>query len=133
MFYDAYFMVNGVDLSNRVESIEVPQEVEMLIATCMGDETEVNEPGLLKWSIDVTFRQDYAADKVDATLEPLLGAVAFPIIFKPAGATTGVTNPKLTGSAVLASYKSAGGTVGDQHVAPVRFASAGKLTRAVAD
>jgi len=49
----------------------------MLDDTVMGDTTRSNIAGLLNWSIDVEFLQDFASAKVDATLFALVGSASF--------------------------------------------------------
>ena len=132
VLYNAYLSVGGVDLSDHVQSLVLNTGQAIQDATKMGDSTVVNTAGLATWSLDVTFLQDYAASKVDATLEPLLGIGVTPpaIIVNPAGSTTATTNPKYSGSAILESYNPVGGAVGDNAVATATFQSAGALTRA---
>lgn len=132
IFKDAYVSINSVDLSDHVKSVTLNYEAEMQDDTAMGDTTRSNMAGLLNWSVDVEFLQDYAANEVDATLFSLVGAAAFPIILKPNGSATAVTNPKFTGNAVLASYTPMGGGVGDLAMAPITLSPAGTLTRATA-
>lgn len=131
VLYNAYVSIGGVDLSDHVQSLVLNTGQAMQDATKMGDSTVVNTAGLATWSLDVTFLQDYAASKVDATLEPLLGIGVTPttIIVFPAGSSIAVTNPKYTGTAILESYNPVGGAVGDNAVASATFQSASALTR----
>jgi len=132
VLYNAYLSVGGVDLSDHVQSLVLNTGQTIQDATKMGDSTVTNTAGLATWSLDVTFLQDYAASKGDATLEPLLGIGVSPttIIVNPAGSTTATANPKYSGSAILESYNPIGGAVGDNAVASATFQSAGDLTRA---
>jgi uncharacterized membrane protein len=85
--------------------------------------------GLLNWTLDVEFFQDFAAAKVDATIFPLVGAVAFTVAVRPVNAAISATNPEYTGLVVVSSYPIVAGTVGEIAVAAVKFHSAGVLTR----
>ena len=130
VYTDASVVVNSVDLSDHVKSCTLNYEAEMLDDTVMGDTTRSNIAGLLNWSIDVEFLQDFASAKVDATLFTLVGAAAFTVTVKPTSASVSATNPSLSGSAVLESYPPMSGSVGDLETASATFRSAGTLARA---
>lgn len=126
---NAYCSINSVDLSDHVRSIKVNYSAETPDNTAMGSSTHTRLPGLLDWSIDVEFNQDYASAKVDATLFSLVGAAAFAIEVRPVNATVTATNPKLTGNALLADYSPIGNKVGDVATAPIKLVGTGTLTR----
>ena len=130
VYTDASVVVNSVDLSDHVKSCSLNYEAEMLDDTVMGDTTRSNIAGLLNWSIDVEFLQDFAAAKVDATLFSLVGAAAFTVTVKPTSGSVSATNPSFSGSVVLESYPPMSGSVGDLETASATFRSAGTLTRA---
>jgi hypothetical protein len=130
VYTDASVVVNSVDLSDHVKSCTLNYEAEMLDDTVMGDTTRSNIAGLLNWSIDVEFLQDFAAAKVDATLFSLIGAAAFTVTVKPTSGSVSATNPSFSGSAVLESYPPMSGSVGDLETASATFRSAGTLARA---
>jgi len=130
VYTDASVVVNSVDLSDHVKSCTLNYEAEMLDDTVMGDTTRSNIAGLLNWSIDVEFLQDFASAKVDATLFTLVGAAAFTVVLKPTSGSVSATNPSFTGSAVLESYPPMTGGVGDLETVSVTFRSAGTLARA---
>jgi hypothetical protein len=130
VYTDASVVVNSVDLSDHVKSCTLNYEAEMLDDTVMGDTTRSNMAGLLNWSIDVDFLQDFASAKVDATLFTLVGAAAFTVVLKPTSGSVSATNPSFTGSAVLESYPPMTGGVGDLETVSVTFRSAGTLARA---
>ena len=130
VYTDASVVVNSFDLSDHVKSCTLNYEAEMLDDTVMGDTTRSNIAGLLNWSIDVEFLQDFASAKVDATLFTLVGAAAFTVTVKPTSGSVSATNPSFSGSAVLESYPPMSGSVGDLETASATFRSAGTLTRA---
>lgn len=130
---DASVTINSVVLSDHVRSVSLTYEAEMQDESAMGVSTRVNLAGMLVWSVDVEFNQDYATGEVDKTLFTLVGAAAFPVVLLPV-ATGGVsaTNPSFTGQAVLESYGPVGGAIGDMGTASATFRSAGALVRAEA-
>ena len=130
VYTDASVVVNSVDLSDHVKSCTLNYEAEMLDDTVMGDTTRSSIAGLLNWSIDVEFLQDFAAAKVDATLFGLVGAAAFTVTVKPTSGSVSATNPSFSGSMVLESYPPMTGSVGDLETASATFRSAGTLARA---
>jgi len=97
----------------------------------MGDASRDRIAGLKDWSIEITFKQDYAASKVDATLFSLVGAAEFAIAVRKSDTdATAATNPEYQGNCVLESYQPFGQTVGELAVAPITVQGAGDLTRA---
>lgn len=129
VFNRAFFKVNGVDLSDHVQSITLNYAAEMLDETAMGDDTRSNKGGLKDWSVDVEFLNDWAAAQVDATLFDLVGSASTIRIQQNSTATVGSTNPQYTGSGVLESYPPLDGSVGDLATSGVTFQSAGTLSR----
>lgn len=123
--------INAVDLSDHVESVSVNYEAEIVEKTSMGEGSKTRLPGLLDGSFDVTFRQDYAASSVDATLFPLIGAAAFAIELRPTSAVVSATNPKFTGNALLATYNPMGGSIGELAAASASFMMDGVLARGI--
>ena len=73
VYTNAKFEVNGVDLSDHASEVSLNYASEMQDETAMGDDTRIRKGGLKDWSVDVTFHQDFAANKVDATLFSVVG------------------------------------------------------------
>lgn len=136
IYTDALVTINGIDLSDHVRQVNLNYEAEILDDTAMGTSgTRSAKPGLKNWQLTVEFYQDFAAGSVDATLFPLIGAAAFPIILRPVKSTVvGATNPNFTGNAVLESYPPLTGEVGALGMANAQFRAGGgsALVRAVA-
>jgi hypothetical protein len=130
-FRDAMLWVNGVDLSNDVESVTLNRGSEMLDETAMGDDTRINKGGLFTWSLDVNFHQDFVAAQVDATVSPLLGTTTC-FELRPHNSCTTTINPSYTGIGVVESYNPLGGSVGSLLDAPMTIQSAGTLARSIA-
>jgi hypothetical protein len=129
-FYNASIVVNGVDLSDHCKSVTINYSANMLDATVMGSGTKINAAGILDWSVQAEFRQDYGAGSVDATLFALIGAASFTVTIKPDSGAVSATNPRFYGSMVLARYNPASGSHGGDHLCSAQFQSAGVLTRA---
>ena len=130
---DAEIVINAVDLSDHVQSATLNYAAEMVDQSVMGDLTRTNLAGLKVWSLDVTFKQDFASGSVDATLFTLVGAAAFTVTFmsnKTDG--IGVTNPRFSGSAVLETYPPIAGGIGELSVVTASFQAAGILSRLTA-
>ncbi len=128
-FYNAKVTIGGVDLSDHVKAVRLNIEADALDFTVMGNTTKVNGGGLLSWSVEIDFEQDYAASKVDATLWPLIGATAA-LVLLPDNAAASATNPQFSGTGLLKSYQPLGGQVGENHMTQASFVSAGVLSRA---
>ena len=128
---DASVVINSVDLSDHVSSVTINYSAEILDKTAMGANSRARVAGLKDFSVDVEFNQDYAASKIDATLFPLVGAAAFPIIVKPTSSAVSATNPSYTGNALLESYSPVAGAVGELAKVSVSMPGDGDLTRNV--
>lgn len=97
--------VGGVDLSDHVQSLQTPETYDVIDVTAMGASAHQSAPGLRNDSIVVTFFQDFAASKVDATLNPLLGnATGTTVIAYVNGTTASSTAPSYTLLAWLSTY-----------------------------
>ena len=130
-YRDAYFWLNGVNLSDDVESIGINFGTEMLDETAMGDDTRINKGGLKTWSVDINFHQDFVAAQVDATVYPLVGTTTC-FELRPLNSCTTAINPSFTGIGIVESYNPLSGSVGSLLDAPVTIQSAGSLARSVA-
>jgi len=119
---DAFVSINGVDLSDHVESVTFKASVGLQEATVMGD-TGVRRlsSGIQDAMLDVNFRQDFAASKVDATLWPLLGVQTALKVRKSKTDAIAATNPEYQFNGMMAEYPAIGGSVGDVHNASVSF------------
>jgi hypothetical protein len=128
-FTNASVVLNSVDLSDHVKSVTLNYSAAMLDDTAMGDTTKKNKGGLKDWSLNVEFKQDYAAASVDATLFPLVGST-FTVAVKPVNTATSATNPQYSGTGILESYPPIAGGVGNLAAASVTIQAAGTLSRA---
>ena len=129
---DADVTINAVNLSDHVESLTINYGAETPDMTSMQDITRRRLPGLIDWTVDVTFRSDFAAANVDDTLFPLVGAAATALTIRPTSAVVSATNPEFQGNVLVGTYNPLAGTVGDTSNSTVTLTGDGTLTRAVA-
>lgn len=127
---NAHLTLNGVNLTTHIKTITLNASVDLLDTTAMGDGSRERLAGLKDFALDVVFHQSFAAGEVDATLWTVYsGGSAVAIILRPDAGAKSATNPEWTGSVVLENYTPVGGSVGDNHEAPVRLLGYGTLTR----
>ena len=99
---DALVSINAVDLSDHVASVTINEGAELKEATVMGDAGVRRLSGLKDWSMTVTFRQDFDAAKVDATLQPLVGGSSFAVaVRKSKTDAISATNPEMQGNGLI--------------------------------
>ena len=113
---DVYVSVNGVVLSDHVDSADVKDAFEAKNVTGMGANAQQNVLVKAKTStIDIDFIMDYGASLVDQTLRPLVGSNSpFTVIVRPTSATASTTNPQWTLMALLPEWDYLNvGSVGD--------------------
>ena len=128
---DAVVIIDGVDLSSDVESVGLDYFAEPQDVTTMGQGTRIRLGGLLDWSMSITFKQNYSASRVDATLFPIVGTVVTVAVL-PAdedGATPDADDPEYTGSGLIERYNPLGQTVGEAAGASCEITSSGTLAR----
>ena len=127
ILYDVSLTVNGVDLSNRVERLEIRVGTNKQMGSAMGDVQDYSIPGTLTIEdITAEFYQDYDAAKVYATLYAAwLARTNFNIVAKATSSASSSTNPQWTIPVFVAAMPVMGATRGDRHMAPVTFAVAG--------
>ncbi len=132
-FKNAFLEINGVDLSDHVESVTLNMSAATLDESAMGDESDIQRAGLFSWSIDANFLQDFAAGSVDAALYPLyVNRTTANIRLRPDAGAISETNPMYSGQAFISSYTPLGGSHGDELMAPVTFSPRNDLVRSTA-
>lgn len=121
--------VGGSDISAYVQSINLEYEAEAVKETAMGDTTEKNKGGIKKWSATCQFKQDYDNGAVDDIVFALIGTTG---TFQgwPNSNTTGVNNPKYSGTALFQGYAPLAGSHGELAKSTLKMLSAGTLSRA---
>ena len=130
---DVGVVINNVDLSDHVASVEISQNFDEVETTAFGDGGRTRVAGLEDSSITLSFHQDFASGEVDATIAPLVGSTATFNIgpFGTAIAASG-TAPRYTGTVLVTEWSPLNGTVGDLSTADVTWPVSGKIARGTA-
>lgn len=127
---DAKVLINGTDLSANVASVDVNMAAADVDTTAMGASGKDRLPGLRDESFVITWVADWAAAKVDATLQPLYsGGTSHTVEIRPTSAARSATNPAYLGTCYLLDYSPiAGGNVGARAEAKTTHTVAGVIT-----
>lgn len=126
---NAFLSVETVDLSDHVRSLAMNLKTDIIDATCMSNTYKDKLAGFTDWSVEVEFAQDYAANKVDATLFSLVGTTCS-LVIRPDSAAKGATNPEFTGEGILVNYSPLDGKVSELNVTKCTFEGTATLSRA---
>jgi hypothetical protein len=122
-------IINSVDLSNHVTSVEIDESWADVDTTAFGATAKSRVAGLGDHKITIDFQQDFAATSVEATIYPLVGATAS-ITVKELNAATSTTNPAYSGVVLINDWKPVSGKVGDLQVSSVSWPFSGGITKA---
>jgi hypothetical protein len=127
---NAQVIVNGVDLSNRVASVEVMTGKADQEVTAMGAYGKSRRPGLADEGFKIKFRQDFALSNVDATLAPLyLNGTAVAVEVRPVNGARSTTNPAYVANACyLLDYPPMTGDIGNPLDTECTFSVDGQTT-----
>lgn len=131
---NGFIGINGVALSDHARDITLDTSVAELANDTHGDNVQEKVAGLEDWTITATFLQDFAAGKVDITLNTIGGVGHTPFSIEVgADATTAVstTNPRYSGMAILTNYKPLSGAHGVNLEATATFRPNSQLTRRI--
>ena len=126
---NAFLSVNSVDLSAYVTSITISQSADSVEDTSMGDTARSYIGGLTTGTLDISFNQDFAAAKTEATIYPLIGTTTTCVV-RPTAAAVGTTNPSYTATVLVTEWTSVEGSVGDLATASVSWPIVGNLAKA---
>lgn len=127
---DYQITVGGVDLTDHVNSVELPIDVDTKDANVFGGNGwNSNVGGLKSFTVSINFLQDFASSSVDATLWPLLGT-STAITLTPTSDTVTSTNPQFQFNAIVSSLTPISATVGDIAAQQVSWTGTGVITRA---
>lgn len=129
-FKNAKFVINSIDLSDHVESVALHLTTDIAEVTAMGASSKARLQTLSDFNLDVTFLQDFAAGKVDATLWGLMTAGSVAFTLNPTSGANSVTNPQYAGNVVLNTYDPMTGNVGTALKVQAKFMGDGPVTRA---
>lgn len=127
---NAVITVGGTDLSTYANSITLNYEIDSVEATGFGGNHNF-VGGLQNNSVEVTFMQDFASTKTEATIFPVVGTQTT-ITVKAVNAATATTNPLYTiSNAYLAAHTPVAGGVGELAVTSLTF-TGGTLVKTTA-
>lgn len=134
VIYNASVVVNGVDLSNRVESVSWNEGLNEQPAAAMGDIQDYGMPGTIKiGDVTVNFYQDFAASNVYQTIHPLVAnRTTFTLTVKADAGANATTNPAFSMSVFVKNHPVFNAKRGDRHMTTVVFAPAGVQSVATA-
>lgn len=101
-----YIKVNGVNLSTLAREILVDIAIQELPDHTHGDNISKVRAGLESWTVGATFLQDFSANKIDATFQPLTaaGTPPFELIVGGKQNDPTTTDPWYKGTCILSRY-----------------------------
>ena len=129
MLNNASVTINSVDLSSYVTSVTLSQSADNLEDTAMGDTSRSYIGGLKSGTVDIEFNADFAASKTEATIFPLVGTSTAEVV-KPVAASVSATNPSYTFNAIVTSWDTLNGSVGEIATHSVSWPITGAITKA---
>lgn len=130
MIYDAEVIVNSVDLSDHVKSVQLTVGLDESEAQGMGDLQKYKEPLLQTVEdIAVNFYQDFDTAKVYQTIMPLwTNRTKFTITVKGDSGADGAANPKFSVTVFVKTKPIISGDHGTLHMSQCVFGIAGVMT-----
>ena len=129
MLNNASVTINSVDLSSYVTSVTLSQSADNLEDTAMGDTSRSYIGGLKSGTVDIEFNADFAASKTEATIFPLVGT-STAVVIQPVAASVSATNPSYTFNAIVTSWDTLNGSVGEIATHSVSWPITGAITKA---
>ena len=122
---NAMVLINGVDLSDHCSTVTLTDSRAPVDITAMGAVNITNTKGLGDASAEFNFFADFAAGKVHATLQPLIGSsTGITVEVRPVNGARSTTNPAFLMSALEFNYSMLDGAVGDASSMSVEFINA---------
>jgi hypothetical protein len=124
-----FVMINFTDWSDHVSKIEVSNQFEEKDTTTYGSggAKEVLA-GLENGTLGLTFKNDFAASSLDATMWALRGTL--PVIkLRPSNAAVSSANPTYYGTYLVKEWKPISAAVGDVAEVDVSWTQSGVLLR----
>ena len=119
---DAMVIVNGVTLSDHANQVTIEDTRDSVDITAFGATSKAVTKGLGDAKITVQFFQDFAAGKVHATLQPLIGSsTTVQIEVRPTSGARSTTNPAAVMQALLMNYNMLAGGVGEASTISAEF------------
>lgn len=121
VLYNASVVLNSVDLSDHVDSVELKASMNDQPAAAMGDVEDYAMPGTrVIDDITLNMYQDFAASKTYATLMTLwTNRTTFTATIKADSGANATTNPAFSVSVFIKSFPIVSGKRGDGHMTQV--------------
>jgi hypothetical protein len=119
---NAMVLINGVDLSDHCAKVTLTDNRTPVDVTAMGAVNLAVTKGLGDGKASFDFYQDFAASKVHATLQPLIGSsTTVAVEVRAVNAARSATNPAFLMQGLLMNYPMLDGKVGDANSATYEF------------
>jgi hypothetical protein len=115
--------INSVDLKADLRGINIPLGTAGKDDTASGNASQLSKPGLKTAKMTLTFRQNFAAGAVNATLYPLWkNRTPFVASVRPSvGSAASATNPDISGTFFISSYDPLAANIGDEDYCKVEL------------
>ena len=126
---NASVVINSVDLSAHITSVSISRSADAVETTSMSDSARTYTGGLESGTLDITFNQDFAASKVEATIYPLVNT-STTVVVKPVASAVAATNPSYTMSCFVSEWAPLDGSIGDLATASVSWPINGAIVKA---
>lgn len=130
---DVSVLINSVDLSDHIASVEISQSIDEVETTAFGDGGRTRVGGLEDSSLTLSFHNDFASSSVDQTIAPLVGGTAA-FVVAPLGTGVAIsgTAPRWSGTVLVTEWSPLNGSVGELTTADVTWPVSGRITRGTA-
>jgi|SRR5215471_13002809 len=107
-------LIGGTDLSDHAAKVTIEDNRDSVDITAFGATNKAVTKGLGDAKITVDFFQDFAAAKVHAVLQPLIGSsTTTSVEIRPTSAARSTTNPAALMQGLLMNYNMLDGSVGE--------------------
>ena len=123
-------IVNGVDLSDHIESTTLNQQFDEVEVTAMGDTAHRFVKGLESGSFSCNFYNDTASGKVLPTLQAAYGTLVT-CVLKNTQAAVSATNPTYTFTALINKLTPVNGKVTDLSMQSITWTISGPIVYAI--
>ena len=122
---NAQVLVNAVDISNHVQSVDIEGVRDEVDVTSMGDVNKEIVLGLGDVTVTVTVFNDYAVGNIDSQMFSLWQTnTPFTVEVRPVNGARSTSNPGYTMSALLPTYHPINGSTGDAVTSDLVFRNA---------
>jgi len=131
----AQVLVNAVDISNHVQSVDIEVTRDEVDVTSMGDVNKEIVLGLGDVTMTVNVFNDYAVGNIDSQMFALNATnTPFTVEIRPTTGARSTSNPGYTMSALMPNYHPIAGSIGDAVSSELVFRNAAQagLARNVA-